>query len=69
MAMDKKPTDNEAILKPKPTKKDNRIGSKTAPLETDFVIIYFYITKIRILKSKETKTIFLHIIISYIITQ
>ncbi len=37
MAMEKKLTDNEPISKPKPTKKDNRIGSKTAPLETDFV--------------------------------
>ena len=37
MAMEKKLTDNEPISKPKPRQKDNRIGSKTAPLETDFV--------------------------------
>ena len=41
MAMDNKQTD-VPISKPKPAKKDNRIGSKTAPLETEFVIILIY---------------------------
>ena len=39
--MDNKQTD-VPISKPKPAKKDNRIGSKTAPLETEFVIILIY---------------------------
>lgn len=38
MSTDKGRTgENDEISKPRPTKKDNRIGSKTAPLETDFV--------------------------------
>ena len=31
----KKPIEADGITKPKPQKKDNRIGSKTAPIETD----------------------------------
>jgi hypothetical protein len=36
--MDSKLLNKDLISKPKVIKKDNRIGSKTAPLETDFVI-------------------------------
>ena len=33
----------DEVSKPKAVKRDNRIGSKTAPLETDFVIIIIII--------------------------
>ena len=67
--MEKKLTDNEPISKPKPTKKDNRIGSKTAPLETDFVYYPSNNLSYRILTMKDMKMIFQHIITMSTITQ
>lgn len=68
MAMDNKQTD-VPISKPKPAKKDNRIGSKTAPLETEFVIIVIYNIIHRTLTLKAMKITSLLIIIIYTITR
>ena len=65
--MDNKQTD-VPISKPKPAKKDNRIGSKTAPLETEFVIILIY-HFYRTLMLKAMKITSLLIIIIYTITR
>lgn len=40
--MKKKQGEMGGISKPKAVKKDNRIGSKTAPLETDFVLVSYF---------------------------
>lgn len=67
MAMDNKQSD-VPISKPKPAKKDNRIGSKTAPLETEFVRKIIYNIMCRTLMLMAMKITSLLIITIYTIT-